>query len=78
MLDFNYNNSAFIRAFILLYNQEQKKTQLFRNRFSHIYIYQNTPYYISNLTQLDELYDGENCIKKYFTINIFYDFKNDL
>ena len=38
---------------VSLYNQEQKKnkkqkTQHFQNRFSHTYIYQNAPYYISN------------------------------
>ena len=42
-----------------------KKAQHFQNRFCHIYIYQNTPYYTSHQTQFNELYDGENCLKKY-------------
>ena len=56
----------------------KKTPQHLQNSFSHIYIYHSTPYYIPNKTQLDELWDGENCIKKYFTINILYDFENDL
>ena len=55
----------------------EKKSQSL-NRFSNIYIYQNTPYYISNETQLDKLHDGEKCIVKYFTINIVYFFENNL
>ena len=31
-----------------IYNQQQKKTLHFQYQFSHIYIYQNTPYFISN------------------------------
>ena len=42
--------------------QTNKKTQHFQNRFSHIYTYQNTPYYVSNEKQLAELHDGENCM----------------
>ena len=63
---------------LLIQSGAEKKTQLIQYRFSHIYIYQNTQHYISNSTQSEELYDCENCIKKYFTLNILYVLENDL
>ena len=38
-------------VFLLNIQSGAKKTQHFQNRFSHIYIYQNTPYYIYQIKQ---------------------------
>ena len=40
-----------------------KKAQLFQYKFSHIYTLQITTYDTPNSTEIDELYDVENCIK---------------